>query len=187
MTPGGDDDAGLVIRLVEACPTCGVGWSAGADPGCLDPSHAHRRIELHVHHTPVLLPDGTRLTAVSFDAADPYRRDRPPDFGLYLDTRWQPPWPHAHLDWPDFGVPADPDAVVAALRALRERAAAGERVEIGCLGGHGRTGTALAALAVIAGHPADDAVAWVRDAYCARAVETPEQEAFVRELPAGGA
>jgi protein-tyrosine phosphatase len=128
------------------------------------------------------------VTAVSFVGRDPYGRDVRPDFGLYLDRRWRPPWPHARLDWPDFGVPDDAGALLAALRDVHDRAAAGERVEIGCLGGHGRTGTALAALAVLGGHPADDAVAWVRASYCARAVETPEQEAFVRDLPgAGGA
>jgi hypothetical protein len=129
-----------------------------------------------------VLPDGVAVTAVSFDAADPYRREREPDFGLYLDSRWQPPWPHRHVDWPDFGLPADPDGLVADLRDLHGRAAAGGRVEIGCLGAHGRTGTALAALAVLAGQPADEAVAWVRGTYCARAVETPEQAAFVRDL-----
>jgi hypothetical protein len=51
------------------------------------------------------LPDGTEVTAVSFDAADPYIREQPPDYGLYLDHKWQPPWAHDHLDWPDFGVP----------------------------------------------------------------------------------
>lgn len=56
---------------------------------------------------------------------------------------------------------------------------AGQHVEVGCLGGHGRTGTALACLAVLAGHPAGDAVAWVRSGYCAKAVETPGQEAFI--------
>ncbi len=178
--------AGLAVRLVDACPACGVGWSPGDDPGCAVPGHVHRRFEMHIHHTPIVLPDGTALTAVSFDAADPYRRDPAPDFGLYLDARWRPPWPHADLDWPDFGVPADPGVLVAGLRDLRERAAAGERVEIGCWGGHGRTGTALAVLAVLAGHPADGAVAWVRSSYCARAVETPEQEAFVLGFAAGG-
>jgi protein-tyrosine phosphatase len=54
-------------------------------------------------------------------------------------------------------------------------------VEIGCLGGHGRTGTALACLAIRTGHPAGDAVDWVRTVYCSSAVETPEQEAFVAE------
>src|SRR5918995_563824 len=88
--------------------------------------------------------EGSGAPAVSFAPTDPYRRDRPPDHGLYLDPRWRPPWDHDHLDWPDFGVPDDPVPVVAALRSLLDRARAGERVEVGCLGGHGRTGTALA-------------------------------------------
>jgi hypothetical protein len=72
--------------------------------------------------------------------------------------------------------------VVAALRSMLERAHAGERVEVGCLGGHGRTGTALACLAILTGHPHGEAVAWVRANYCVDAVETAEQEAFVVEL-----
>jgi protein-tyrosine phosphatase len=134
---------------------------------------------IHRHRSVVVLPDGTPITAVSFDFEDPYARDRPPDYGLYLDHRWQPPWAHDHLDWPDFGVPVSAAPAVAALRSALDRARAGERVEVGCLGGHGRTGTALACLAVLSGHPPGDAVAWVRATYCAHAVETPEQEAFV--------
>jgi hypothetical protein len=37
----------------------------------------------------------------------------------------------------------------------------------------------MAWLAVLSGHSAGDAVNWVRAHYCSRAVETPEQEAFV--------
>jgi protein-tyrosine phosphatase len=112
----------------------------------------------------------------------PYSRDRPPDYGLYLDPRWQPPWNHDRLDWPDFGVPSDAGAVKAALSSVLDRARAGQLVEVGCLGGHGRTGAALACLAVLGGHPSDDAIAWIRAQYCPAAVETPEQEAFVTEL-----
>ena len=39
---------------------------------------------------------------------------------------------------------------------------AGERVEVTCGGGTGRTGTVLACMAVLAGVAADDAVGWVR-------------------------
>jgi hypothetical protein len=127
----------------------------------------------------VRLPDGTEVTAASFEEADPYARDRPPDYGLYLDGRWRPPWPHDVVAWPDFGVPADAAVVAAALAGALDRARAGERVEIGCLGAHGRTGTALACLAVLCGHPAGEAVAWVRAAYCPLAVETDDQKAFV--------
>lgn len=166
-----------------ACPECQVHWSPGAERAkCTDPRHPHRRFEVHRHRSAVVLPDGTELTAVSFDAVDPYSRAQPPDYGLYLDHRWQPPWPHDHLDWPDFGVPDDAGHVVAALRSVLARARAGERVEVGCLGGHGRTGTALACLAILGGQPAGDAVAWVRANYCTRAVETAEQEAFVAGL-----
>ena len=54
-----------------------------------------------------MLPDGTPVTAASFDPADPYTRHHVPDVGLYLDGRWAPPWPHRIVDWPDFGVPTD--------------------------------------------------------------------------------
>ena len=167
------------VRVVVACAECRTSWDVSAAPTCTDPAHTHRSFELHRHRSVVVLPDGSEITAVSFGGPDPYAREQPPDFGLYLDRRWQPPWPCEHLDWPDFGIPADPSPVVAALGSLLERARGGERVEVGCLGGHGRTGTALACLAVLCGHPASEAVDWVRTSYCSAAVETTEQEAFV--------
>jgi protein-tyrosine phosphatase len=74
-----------------------------------------------------------------------------------------------------------PDAAElrGALEDVLDRSRRGEHVEAGCLGGHGRTGTALACLAVLTGTPSSEAVAWVRAAYCEKAVETDEQRAFV--------
>jgi hypothetical protein len=172
----------VVIRRVVICTESGVYWEEGAEPECRNDDHQHRVLETHRHLSPVVLPDGTRLTAASFDPVAPYSRDRSPDYGLYFDARWQPPWDHGYVDWPDFGVPANSEAVERALKVVLERARAGQDVEVGCVGGHGRTGTALACLAVLTGHPAPDAVAWVRTNYCAKAVETPEQEAFVAGL-----
>jgi hypothetical protein len=169
-------------RIVVACRERGVFWPDSTRPACEDPSHEHPRFEVHHHRSPVTMPDGTTITAVSFDDADPYSRVAPPDFGLYLDRRWSPPWPHAHLDWPDFGVPDDPDVVLSALAELLARAQNRERVEIGCLGAHGRTGTALAAAAILCGLAPQDAVDWVRTTYCDRAIETAEQEAFVATI-----
>jgi hypothetical protein len=165
-------------RMVVFCPECEVHWDRDGEAAkCLDTSHVHQGFGVHRHRTAVVLPDGTTVTAVSFDPGDPYGREERPDYGLYLDTRWQPPWPHDHTDWPDFGIPEE-TAITHALRSLLVRARAGQRVEVGCLGGHGRTGTAVACLAVLTGCPAEEAVAWVREHYCTGAVETPGQEAF---------
>jgi hypothetical protein len=144
-------------------------WAAAGRP---PPEH-------HAHRSRVQFVDGTTVTGVTFLADDPYARDDPPGFGLYLDEKWAPPWPHAHADWPDFGVPEDVDVFRRALTDLLDRARTGESVEVGCLGGHGRTGTTLACLAVLTGTPAGEAVAWVRANYCEKAVETDKQEELV--------
>lgn len=170
--------------MVMVCAECRVPWHAEEPARCSTPGHTHKQMELHRHRSVVTLPDGTHVTAVSFDAEDPYGRDDSPTYGLYLDHRWEPPWPHDHLDWPDFGVPESTASTTTALQSLLEKARAGQRVEVGCLGGHGRTGTALACLAVQAGQPADTAVDWVRTMYCRKAVETPEQETFVARFTA---
>jgi Protein-tyrosine phosphatase len=170
-------------RTVLACTECQVHWSLDLELArCTDPNHTHQRFHVHVHRSVVILPDGTEVTAASFDAKDPYARDQAPDYGLYFDQKWSPPWAHDHLDWPDFGVPDDATTAVGALCSVLERARAGERAEVGCLGGHGRTGTALACLAILTGCPPSEAVAWVRAIYCADAIETAEQEAFVVDL-----
>lgn len=147
-------------------------WEAAGRPA---PKH-------HVHRTRVVFADGTAVCGVTFASDDPYTRDTEPTFGLYLDDRWQPPWLHARIEWPDFGVPTDIPRLRTALLDLLDRARRDEVVEIGCLGGHGRTGTALACLAVLTGTPAEDAVAWVRTSYCEKAVETEQQEAFVLQF-----
>lgn len=132
----------------------------------------------HTHRDPVTFADGTTVVGARFLVDDPYARNEAPTFGLYLDKHWAPPWDHTHLRWLDFGVP-DTTELRVALDDLLDRARRGERVEVGCLGGHGRTGTALACLAVLTGTPPDEAVAWVRAGYCEKAVETDEQRAFV--------
>jgi protein-tyrosine phosphatase len=103
-----------------------------------------------------------------------------PAFGLYLLGREPAPvaWEHRWLRWPDFRLPSDREAFAAALREAWERATT-ERVEIACAGGQGRTGTALACLAVLDGVPGPEAVGYVRAHYAPRAVETPWQRRFV--------
>ncbi|MEV0963119.1 protein phosphatase [Streptomyces sp. NPDC049910] len=107
-----------------------------------------------------------------------------PAYALYLLDRRPPdvPWDAEWLRWPDFRLPRDRDRAHAALREVWVRAAT-ERVEVACGGGRGRTGTALACLAVLDGVPAAAAVAFVRRHYDRRAVETPWQRRYVRRFP----
>jgi protein-tyrosine phosphatase len=103
-----------------------------------------------------------------------------PTYGVYLLGK-QPvevPWEVRWLRWPDFWLPTDRTYARTILNEAWARADA-ERVEIACGGGRGRTGTALACLAVLDGVPADQAVHFVRQHYDTHAVETPWQRRYV--------
>jgi hypothetical protein len=128
----------------------------------------------------VFFPDGTAVDACGLRDRRPEASDR--DFGLYMEPRWAPTWPADLIEWEDFGLPAEPERAARQIRAAFARARAGERVEVGCAGGFGRTGTVLACMATLAGVSAADAVKWVRANYDRRAVETPQQEEFVRSF-----
>lgn len=102
------------------------------------------------------------------------------EHGLY--ALWRdpnPPWPYTWLKWPDFGLPLSGEAAWAGIEQAW-RLAEVERVEVACGGGRGRTGTVLAAMAMLDGLTADAAIAWVRDAYDRGAVETPWQREWLR-------
>lgn len=108
------------------------------------------------------------------------REGEEPALGVYLlpDPPAPTPWRARWIRWRDFRTPADPEAARVTLLEAWCRSAE-ERVEIACRGGRGRTGTALACLAVIDGVPAHEAVAFVRRHYDRRAVETPWQKRYV--------
>ncbi|MEV6845106.1 protein phosphatase [Actinoplanes sp. NPDC051411] len=118
---------------------------------------------------------------------DPMPSGHAPTFGVYL-LGTEPPefgWTSRWIRWPDFRLPVDP---AYARKVLIEawRRSESERVEIACGGGRGRTGTALACIAVLDGVPASSAVEFVREHYHPRAVETPWQRRFVRRFAANG-
>ena len=126
----------------------------------------------------LVLPSGRIVRARAL--REPTPAGPPPDFGLYL-LGHEPdptPWPYRWLRWPDFRLPSDRAAARHALIELWERAA-DERVEVACGGGRGPTGTALACVAVLDGVAPADAVAYVRQHYDHRAVETPWQRRYV--------
>ena len=133
--------------------------------------------ELRRFSVTVCFPDNTCITASPLAARQEDNLER--DFGLYMDASWAPTWDAELIDWPDFGLPADETMAAEQIISAFNRAKNGERLEIGCIGGLGRTGTVLACMAILAGVPADEAVEWVRATYDLRAVETPEQVEWV--------
>lgn len=123
---------------------------------------------------------------------------RPLDVGIYLSPCWAHEFTLASrrwagpavgvraelalLTWPDGGPPGALDDSARVLAYGIAAARAGRSVEIGCHGGHGRTGTALAAMLVLEGlHPREAAVR-VWDRYCDLAIETPGQLRFLFQL-----
>lgn len=126
--------------------------------------------------------------------------DGAPDAGFYLDGAWRDvlvdvPWSARFVDWPDYGVvPASELGLL--IGTVAHELASGKRVEIACLGGHGRTGTLLAALiGRLDGVDAATALRLAHERYCPHAVETigqvdlvyralgeepPPRESFVR-------
>ncbi|MFD1146115.1 protein-tyrosine phosphatase family protein [Saccharothrix hoggarensis] len=132
------------------------------------------------------LPDGAFVRGRGLRNPTP---EGTPAYGLYLGSermrrKHRLDWPHEWVEWPDFRLPRSSERAVALIRDLHARAVAGEPVEVACGGGVGRTGTVIACLAVLAGVPSGDAVAWARTHYHRRAVETPWQKRWVQRFPA---
>jgi protein-tyrosine phosphatase/nicotinamidase-related amidase len=88
-----------------------------------------------------------------------------------------------HLPILDGGVPT-PEELTRALGWIEAALAGGGGVLIHCVGGLGRSGTVAACWLRSRGASAEDAIAEVRRVRTPRAIETAEQEAFVRESSA---
>ncbi|KVR21709.1 hypothetical protein WK13_34795 [Burkholderia ubonensis] len=106
------------------------------------------------------------------------------DYGMRL-TAASYPWNagkgpvEVYFPITDMQAPSDPAEFINLVTWAAGQIRAGKKVHAGCIGGHGRTGTFFAALvAHMLGEK--DAVTYVRNGYCNRAVETSTQIKFLQ-------
>ena len=163
-------------------PTYGGGWSGhGRTPSV--------RRSMCVHALdPYTLSNGT--TIYLSGAFDQRFRDWSPDIGMYLDGGWDDVTESFSylIPWADYGLPwVSNETLIRYAQTALNHCDAGETVEIGCLGSHGRTGTFVAILEIVASNgrlTAHDAIAKVRAEHCVKAVETEIQEWYVKAIRA---
>lgn len=98
-----------------------------------------------------------------------------------LNILW-PTVPNIWLKWPDFGIVPCTYAWWSNLVGLISKVDGA--VLLYCWGGHGRTGTAAAIIASIAGlvPDGDDPVEWIRKVYCEKAVESVSQLDYIEKI-----
>jgi len=130
------------------------------------------------YYDSLIFPNGVKVYASSQHTRK--TGEEVPSFALYLDDIWRPQCLAFMLPWQDMGLPKIGYKQAAeAITNTYNLAVKGSTIEVGCIGGHGRTGTVLACMAVLAGVPGKDAVKFVRDHYCKHAVESARQEWWV--------
>lgn len=127
-------------------------------------------------------PNGKKIYGSSCHAKAP--EGYKPDFGIYLDSCWfsEQTCLGLALPWQDMGLPKlDRDLVDTALVLAQSLVDKGDVVEVGCVGGHGRTGTFLALVAMRNGvETPEEAITYVREHYCEKAIESDTQEWYIK-------
>ena len=126
-----------------------------------------------------------------------------PTYGCYMDQGWQSTnsiWltpnapddndnnlfdiediPSMYVKWTDMGalpLKEYSQVIVWCMSRIMEE---GAKLEIGCYGAHGRTGTLLAGLLVYNGMDGHEAIKEVQKTYCGRAIESQSQEDLIIE------
>lgn len=129
------------------------------------------------------LPHGSLIFRIGFRTVKftggPYRNRTKNTFGVCVAKELRE-MPHdVHVPIPDFKTP--PMKVLEdTVTEIIARAYTGQEVYIGCMGGYGRTGLFMAAIAKVLGKA--NPVHYVRSNYHAHAVETAEQREMVADL-----
>lgn len=142
----------------------------------------------HSHKPMKLVPkDGPMVGSVLFISGgschNPIIKDADVYIGLDANMRRGLAWPWkggVEVEFPitDMNAPTDAETFKALITWTCTQLQEGKKVHVGCIGGHGRTGTFLAALtAELTGEK--DAIQYVRKNYCEKAVESVSQIKFL--------
>lgn len=155
------------------------GWKTGTDK----PKGSSWKTGQRCYHTHPGLKIGEHLV-FGGSCSTPIHDDCDIYVGLdysFADHKQRFPWVegHAiHYQIQDMGVPKNAPEFIELITWLAGRIESGDKAHIGCIGGHGRTGTVLAALVAHMTTEAD-AIGYVREHYCEKAVESTEQVKFL--------
>jgi hypothetical protein len=146
--------------------------------------------------TPLKLPDGHTIFLSGTSHLKSEAEGTLPTAAVYLDTLWTAGQAFSNdgtvtaaedeiatlvVQWPDFKA-IELDTLKRALEWAQQQLDAGEDLEVGCIGGHGRTGSFAAALCITQGLSAEEAVLYVKSHYCTKAIETPAQREMLASL-----
>jgi len=130
-----------------------------------------------------LVLDCTGRAKIQFEPAIQVRKGSRALQRIVDRAKLRPPQAIVTIDWPDFGLPPAQPGFWLEIERWRN----GGKVLAVCMGGHGRSGTAIACLLAAGGIPSDEAIAMVRAQHCNSAVETDGQEAYVAMVEAARA
>jgi len=159
-------------------------FDTAIDPGKKAKTKAPAYVRCYESHTPLVLTKGVEIYGGS--CINPIITDADIYVGLDLSMKKSPkafPWVEGesflyHIQ--DMQAPKDPESFIELIDWLSVQLAANKKIHVGCIGGHGRTGTVFSALVnVMIGEK--DAIEFVRQGYCKKAVESEEQVAFLHK------
>lgn len=145
-------------------------------------------------HPPLTLP-GTTIQIFGGSCSHPVVKDADVYIGFDMSmprTERSYPWKKGQeflFKITDFQAPENPEEFKKLVFWAKTQLEAGKKIHCGCIGGHGRTGTFLAALVSQFGEL--DAINYVRKNYCQKVVESNAQVKFLADhfgiKPAHGA
>jgi hypothetical protein len=134
-------------------------------------------------HKPMPLPN-SKVKIYGGSCGTPIVKDADVYIGFDSIMRLTPrhyPWTSGHeilFQVQDMSAPKDAGQYRKLVEWTKNQLDAGAKVHAGCIGGHGRTGMFLAALVSLYGEK--DAVTYVREHYCKKAVESVAQMEFLK-------